>query len=113
MTETNSANLTPDQIAVLEKLVRAGFTFVSFEKYARFVGVQKEGFAALLDPADRKLRVFSQIGYRMGDEIGMLVERRKGKAFVCHGQTVAATPKLLKAYRRFRAELQHLLLRVQ
>lgn len=113
MTETNPANLTPNQIAVLEGLLRAGFTFVSFEKYARCVGVEKEGFVALLDPTDGKLRVFSQIGYRMGDEIGMLVERKEGKAFVCHGQTVVATPELLEAYACFRVELENHLLREQ
>jgi len=107
MTETNPANLTPSQIAVLEGLLRAGFSLVSFEKYARVVGVEKNGFVALLDPGEGNLRLFSQVGYRMDDEIGMLVERGEGKAFVCHDRVVAATPGLLEAYERFREELQN------
>jgi hypothetical protein len=106
MTDINPADLTPGQIAVLEGLLRAGFTFVSFEKYARFIAVEKEGFVGLLDPSEGNLRLFSQVGYRMEDEIGMLVERREGKAFVCHERAVAATPALLEVYERFREELQ-------
>jgi hypothetical protein len=113
MNETTPANLTRNQIAVLEGLLKAGFTFLTFEKYARFLAVEKEGFVALLDPAEGKLRVFSQAGYRIGEEIGMLVERPEGKAFVCHDQTVVATSEILEAYQRFREELQNLLLSAQ
>jgi hypothetical protein len=109
MADAHLANLTPNQIAVLEGLLRAGFTFASFEKYARFIGVEKERFVALLDPGEGQLRLFSQVGYRIDDEIGMLVERREGKAFVCHDRAVAATPELLSAYERFREELNSLL----
>jgi len=107
MTNTNPINLAPSQMAVLEGLLRAGFTFVSFEKYGRFIGVEKEGFVALLDPGEGKLRVFSQVGYRMDDEIGMLVDRAEGKAFVCHDRAVDATPGLLETYERFRGELRN------
>jgi hypothetical protein len=113
MTETNPANLTRNQIAVLEGLLKAGFTFVTFEQYPRFLGVEKQGIVALLDPAEGKLRVFSQVGYRMGDGIGMLVERSEGKEFVCHDQTVVATPELLEVYERVREELQNFLLPTQ
>jgi hypothetical protein len=105
MTDAHLADLTPNQVAALEGLLKAGFALVSFEKYARFIGVEKEGFVALLDPGEGRLRVFSQVGYRMGDEIGMLVVRQEGKAFVCHDQVIAATPVLLEAYERFREEL--------
>ena len=113
MNETNPANLTRNQIAVLEGLLKAGFTFLTFEKYARFLAVEKEGFVALLDPAEGKLRVFSQAGYRIGEEIGTLVDRPEGKAFVCHDETVVATPKLLEGYERFREDLQNLILPAQ
>jgi hypothetical protein len=107
MTDAHIAGLTANQVAVLGRLLKAGFTFVSFEKYARFIGVEKEGFVALLDPGEGHFRLFSQVGYRMGDEIGMLVVRQEGKAFVCHDQAVAATAVLLETYARFREELDY------
>ena len=105
MTDAHLSNLTPNQIALLEGFLKSGFTFAWFEKYARFIGVEKDGFVALLDTGEGQLRLFSQVGYRMGDEIGMLVERREGKAFVCHDRAIAATPSMLEAYNRFREDL--------
>jgi len=104
-------NLTPTQVATLERFLRSGFTFVTLERYARYLGVEKNGFIALLDASGGKLTVFSQVGYRMGDDIGMLVERGEGKAFVWKEQAVDATPELLAAYDRFKGELDDLLLR--
>ncbi|MFB3924209.1 MAG: hypothetical protein ACE145_21005 [Terriglobia bacterium] len=102
-------HLTPAQISVLERLLRAGFAFVTLERYARYVGVEKNGFIALLDPSGGTLAVFSQAGYRIGDGIAMLVERAAGKAFVWKDQSVAATPELLAAYESFKAELEGLI----
>lgn len=103
------ANLTPTQVATLERFLRAGFAFVTLERYARYLGVEKNGFIALLDPGGGKLTVFSQVGYRMGDGIGMLVERGEGKAFVWKEQAVDATPELLEAYERSKAAIGELL----
>jgi len=103
------ANLTPAQIAALERFLRAGFRFVTIERYARYLGVEKNGFIALLDATGGKLTVFSQVGYRMADGIGMLIERGAGKAFVWKDQSVAATPELLVVYDRFKSELGELL----
>jgi len=49
------------------------------------------------------------VGYRMGDGLGMLVERAGRKVFVWHSETVAVTPELLDAYERFKAELKAVL----
>jgi hypothetical protein len=103
------SELTSGQASRLETLLRAGFKFVSLEHVERYLGVEKDGFVALLDPSEGKLRVFGQIGYRIGEGMGMLVERAGGKAFVWHGQSVTATPELLSRYERFRAELNALL----
>jgi hypothetical protein len=102
-------SLTPGQIATLEKFLRAGFKFVTFERYARYLAVEKDGFIALLDPAGGKLTLFSQVGYHIGDGIGMLVEKPEGKAFVWHGEIVPVTPQLLAAYARIQAQLRELL----
>ena len=104
-------SFTPTQVATLERFLSAGFTFVTMERYARYLGAEKDGFIALLDPSGGGIKLFSQLGYRIGEGIGMLVERGAGKAFVWKEQAVAATPELLAAYDRFKGELEELLRR--
>lgn len=101
--------LAPGQISALEKLFKAGFKPVTIERLERYLAVEKDGFVALLEPAEGKLKVFGQAGYRMGEGIGMLVDAKRGKAFVWHQETVPATPDLLAGYERFREELRVLL----
>jgi hypothetical protein len=105
---TNSG-LNPTQVAILERFLRAGFRFLTIERYARYLAVEKNGFVALLDPSAGKPALYSQIGYLMGDGIGMLVERPEGKAFVCHEQSVPATAELVARYEQFKTELRELL----
>jgi hypothetical protein len=109
MADVPNTGLTAGQISTLEKLLRAGFKLVTFERYARYLAVEKEGFVALLDPAGGRFRLFSQIGCRIGDDIGMLVEGAAGKAFLWHQESVPASPELLAAYERIRRELTDLL----
>ena len=101
--------LSPAQIAILERLTAAGFKFVTLPHVERYLGVEKEGFVALLEPAEGQLRVFGQVGRRMGEGMGMLVGREGWQAFVWHQEEVAATPELLAGYNRFRSELKVLL----
>ena len=105
MAEIQSLELTQAQVKTLEKLLKAGFQFTSLEHITRYLMIEKSGFVALLDPAEGKLRLFGQVGYRVGDGIGMLVEHRARPVFVWKKQTAEATPKLLAAYGRVRAEL--------
>ena len=101
--------LTPAQAAVLKRFLKAGFKFVTLEHVERYLAVEKEGFIALLDPADGRLNLFGQAGYRMGRGIGMLVEGREGKSFVWKSESVLATPQLVAAYEQFKAEVKALL----
>ncbi len=91
-------------------MLDAGFRFVTLERVDRYLGVERDGFVALLDPSEGQVRIFSQVGYRLGQGIAMLVERGAGEAFVWHDQEVRATTELLERYRRFRAELESLLI---
>ena len=104
-----SLDLTPSQIARLEKTLQAGFRFITLERHGRCFGVARDGFAVLIDPADGQLRTYGQAGYLIGDGIAMLVERGGGKAFVWHRESVPATPALLAAYDSFRTEIENLL----
>ena|SRR5579863_1375047 len=109
MAEFQSPELTQGQIKVLEKLLEAGFQFASLEHITRHLVIEKSGFIALLDPTAGQLRIFGQMGYRMGEGIGMLIEQRAHPAFVWKKQAVEATPELLSAYARIKTELEELL----
>jgi hypothetical protein len=109
MFEAQPKELSPEQVAVLESFLKAGFRFVTFERYARYLAVEKDGFVALLETSEGKVELFGQVGYHVGEGIAMLVERTEGKAFVRKGESVAATPELLAAYERFKLELRRLL----
>lgn len=109
MPENPPLELIPAQISILQSLLKAGFEFVQVEHVVRYLPVQKNGFVALLDPSAGRLEIFGQAGYRIGEGIGMLVEKTEGKAFVWKGQSVEATPPLLEAFERFKNELKNLL----
>jgi hypothetical protein len=109
MDEAQPKELTPNQISVLKSLLQAGFRFVTFERYARYLAVEREGFVALLETGEGKVKLFGQLGYHVGEGIGMLVERAEGRAFVWKGQSLPATPELLAGYGRFKVDLQRLL----
>jgi hypothetical protein len=109
MLDAQPKELNLGQVAVLDSLLRAGFRFVTFERYARYLGVERDGFVALLETAGGKVRLFGQVGYHVGEGIAMLVERAEGNAFVWKHESVAATPELLAGYARFKSELRRLL----
>ena len=109
MNENQPPTLTHGQARVLQKLLQAGFQFANLEHVARHIVVEKAGFVALLDPADGQMRLFSQMGYRVGAGIGMLLEQGARQAFVWKKESVEATPDLLAAYERVKEELTEIL----
>jgi hypothetical protein len=109
MAEPQAPELTPGQISVLQKLLTAGFQFTVIEHITRQLPVEKNGFVALLDPAEGMLKLFGQIGYRVGEGVGMLVDRGGQSAFVWKKQEAEATPELLAAYHRLREEITEIL----
>ena len=109
MLKAPPSELSPDQVLCLGSLLKAGFRFVTFERYARYPAVEREGFIALLDVSGGKVRLFGQVGYHIGEGIGMLVERGHERAFVWKGQSVTATPELLAGYERTKLDLRRLL----
>ncbi len=109
MLDAQPNELKPNQVRALESLLQAGFKFVTFERYARYLAVEREGFVALLEISEGKVRLFGQVGYHVGEGIAMLLERAGGKAFTWKSESVPATPEMLTAYERFRQELSQLL----
>jgi hypothetical protein len=102
--------LTPQQIAILERLVSAGFSVVAFPLYANAVGIRKAGYAALLDP-------IAGGGFRLFGEPCLLLEGNltarvtdKGKSwFVWKKERIEATAERLSGLDRFVSELKLML----
>ena len=109
MLEEQSKELNPLQVAVLESILLAGFRFVTFERFARYLAVERDGFVALLDMAGGNVKLFGQVGYHVGDGIAMLVAGAEGQSFIWKGQSVPATPELRAAYENTKADLRRLL----
>ena len=109
MLDTPPKELSPNQVRALASLLQSGFRFVTFERYARYPAVERDGFVALLDVSGGSVKLFGQVGYHVGEGIGMLVEKGLVKAFVWKGQSVNATPELLATYERIKLDLRRLL----
>jgi hypothetical protein len=109
MPEATGPQVSPAQVAILERVLQAGYTFTRIGKFERYLGVEKNRFVALLDLAGDRVRMFGQVGYLIGDGIGVLVERQGKQRFVWHAEEVEATAELLAAYRAVKEELKKLL----
>ena len=105
MAEISPPSLSPAQVSRLENLLKLGFRLVTFEQFARHPAVEKEGFVALLDVSGDQVRQFGSLGYKVGNGIGVLMDRSTGKAFVWKREVVEATPALLAVYARVKKEL--------
>ena len=109
MPEVSPPPLNPAQVARLESLLKAGFQFVTFEQFARYPGVEKAGFVALLDLSEGRVRHFGSVGFHLGNGIGVLVELAGRQTFVWKNEVAEATPELLATYASVKKELAELL----
>lgn len=109
MPEGSGPQVSPAQVAILERVLQAGYTFTRIGKFERYLGVEKDRFVALLDLAGDRVRMFGQVGYLLGEGIGILVERHGKMMFVWHAEEVEATAELLATYREVKEELKRLL----
>jgi hypothetical protein len=99
----------PDPAEQLQRLYAAGFEFQTFERFANTVGVLRDGVIALLRPTPAGLETIGPPGWRMGEVMGVLVEKDGRKFFQYKSEYVEATAERLEALARFREDLQRLL----
>jgi hypothetical protein len=103
--------LTPQQIAVLERLVAHGFRGVAFPLYESSVGVRKGCCAALLQPvAGDGMRIFGEPCHLVDNQLSVRVNRDGRHWFVFKKNKVEATADLLAELSVFTEELSTLLL---
>jgi len=99
--------LSPQQVAILERLVSHGFVPVAFPLYANVVGLRKGSCAALLEPVARA-------GFRLFGEPCVLLEgnltvriKENGKSwFVWKKLRLEATPERMEELNQVVAELK-------
>ena len=97
--------LTPEQLAVLERLRARGFHFAAFPLYEKKIAVQKGNCAVLLDPAEGGLRVFAEPSYLVAGNLSVAVTLGGETFFVWKQNRVPATQERLEELQRFAREL--------
>jgi len=99
----------PDPSEQLQRLYIAGFELQTFERYPNSIGVLRDGCIALLRATPAGLEMVGTPGWRMGDLMGVLVEREGRQVFQAKSDVVDATPERLELLSRFRYDLKKLL----
>lgn len=87
----------------------AGFELETFDRFPKCVGVVRDGCIALLVAGVDGMQILGTPGWRMGEAIGVLVEREGRKIFQYKQETVEATAERLQILDRFKHDLKELL----
>jgi hypothetical protein len=93
----------------LQHLYVAGFELQTFERFPKAVGVLRDNCIAFLVPGPDGLQILGNVGWRMGESLGPLVERDGRKVFVHKEEEIEATPERLATLERFRGDLRAIL----
>ena len=100
-----------DPAEQLARIYQAGFEIQKLERFPRGVSVLRGECIAILEPRPEGLTLVGSAGWRLGDAIGVLVERNGRQIFQAKDQTVEATRERLRALRQFENDLRQLLSR--
>lgn len=93
----------------LQQIYLAGFELQTFDRFPKCVGVIRDNCIALLIPGVDGLQMLGSPGWRMGEVLGVLVEREGRKVFQAKTEILEATPDKLAALERFGSDLKRLL----
>jgi hypothetical protein len=95
----------------LRRIYLAGFEFQTFDLFPQCIGVTRDGCIALLVPGADGLQILGTAGWRMGNSIGVLVEKNGRQVFQNKQEIVEATPERLQLLKTFNEDLNALLAR--
>ena len=101
-----------DPAEQLQRIYLAGFEIETFDRFPKCVGVVRDNCVALLVPGADGLQMLGAPGWRLGEAIGVLVDRAGRQVFQAKQELVEATPERLETLRKFREDLEELLGRV-
>jgi hypothetical protein len=99
----------PDSAEQLQRLYVAGFDLQTFERFPKAIGVLRDNCVAFLVPAPDGLQILGNVGWRMGESLGPLVERDGRMVFVHKQEVIEATPERIATLGRFRSDLKAIL----
>jgi len=103
--------MPPDLAHQLQQIYLAGFELETFDRFPKCLGVVRDGCIAMLVPATDGFQVLGVPGWRMGEAIGVLVEKDGRQVFQNKQKIVEATPERLQLLARFKEDLKSLLAR--
>ena len=98
-----------DPAEQLARLYQAGFEIQKLERFPRGVCVLRGECVAVLEPRPEGLTLIGSAGWRIGEGIGVLVEKDGRQVFQSKDQIIEATAERLRALRQFEADLRRLL----
>jgi hypothetical protein len=93
----------------LQRLYAAGFDLQTFDRFPKAIGVLRDNCIAFLVPGLDGLQILGNVGWRMGESLGPLVERSGRKIFVHKQEVLEATPERVAILERFRSDLKLIL----
>ncbi|HET9840057.1 MAG TPA: hypothetical protein VFR84_17655 [Candidatus Angelobacter sp.] len=93
----------------LQRLYLAGFELETFDRFPKAIGVLRDGCIAFLVPGPDGLQILGNVGLRMGESLGPLVERAGKKVFLHKQEVIEATPARIAALEAFRKDLKAIL----
>jgi|SRR5580698_6432894 hypothetical protein len=99
----------PDPAEQLQRIYLAGFELHVFDRYPNSVGVIRDGCVALLRSTPAGLQLIGSPGWRMGEVLGVLIEKEGKQVFQAKSEIVDATPERLQALHSFKADLEQLM----
>jgi hypothetical protein len=99
----------PDPAEQLQRIYVAGFELQTFDRYPNSIGVIRDGCIALLRATPVGLQMVGAPGWRMGEVLGVLVEKDGKQVFQAKSEVVEATAERLEMRRKFKLELEELL----
>jgi len=100
----------PDPAEQLQQLYVAGFDLQTFDRFPKAIGVLRDNCIAFLVPGPEGLQILGNVGWRMGESLGPLVERNGQKIFLHKGEELEATPERVAILDKFKSDLKAILM---
>jgi hypothetical protein len=86
-----------------------GFELQTFERYPNCIGVLRDSCIALLRATPNGLEMVGTPGWRLGEVLGVLIEKDGHQVFQAKSEVVEATAERLETLQRFRDDVERLL----
>jgi len=90
----------------LQRIYLAGFELQTFDRFPKCVGVVRDNCIAMLVPGVDGFQILGTPGWRMGEAIGVLVEKNGRQIFQNKQEILEATPERLDKLHNFKEDLK-------